>query len=161
MTELETRAAEAWRLVIRRKTLTDMVAGTEPMPLNVALDYVHEVADNPTAAFGALCLVASKWLIREMPQPEDNEFFRYRDCAVRAAYAIREGYFRPTLVSFELIASYLMQLNRYIADMLDPRERRAGGMMAAEVWRQWRVKADNVVEKLIALESLSRGEHNG
>lgn len=64
MTELETRAAEAWGMIVRP---------TEPMPAVIALDFVEEKGDAPrTKAAEALYACAAEYLANLFPSNETD-----------------------------------------------------------------------------------------
>lgn len=65
--ELEAAAATAWERLSLKSSILRTVAGIEPMPVPVALDFVQNVTGERDDAVEALLLAAGKYLESIMP----------------------------------------------------------------------------------------------
>ncbi len=66
-TELEAKAAEAWKQMARPRTIFDTIGGTEPFPPAYALDFCQDVCGERDDAVTALLTAAANWLRELIP----------------------------------------------------------------------------------------------
>jgi hypothetical protein len=61
------RAAEVWAMLVRTPSIVNTVAGIEPIPPAIGLDFVQDVCGNRDDAVSAILEAASEWLAVRLP----------------------------------------------------------------------------------------------
>lgn len=137
--ELAAKAAEAWAMMTRPVTIFTQIAGEQPMPAAVALDFVQNVTGERDEAVTALVNAGADWLDAQTRPSETGEIANgCMQDAVRVTKYLRGQY-------FGYANAFLSHIQDRCNQAADPRAAQ-GEKWAANSWLGWARKASAVIE---------------
>lgn len=133
-TELELRAAEAWKLLSRKPNILDSITGREAMSPGVAIDYVQDVTGDRDEAVMAIINAAADWLDSQTVPGGDGEI--HAGCLPDSE--LIRNYLRGECMGLALVFIVHIRDRCYRASTtFGPR----GDWFAAQDWNAWADKA--------------------
>ncbi len=147
-TELQLRAAEAWRLMTRIPSILDSITGAEAMPHGAAIDYCQDVApgNDRDEAVTALVNAGADWLDAQALPSGAGEIHAgcFPDSELIRSY-IRCESFSTAVTFLEHIRDRCYQVNAF------PRLEMRHEWLATADWSRWTDKAKSVIAHLCAV----------
>jgi hypothetical protein len=142
MTEGQQRAADAWKQVVRKRSIFDTVAGEGPMPPAIAIDFVQDVVDDRMVAVDLLYEAARLWLQMKMPAESKTGQWNVDIGWRMAATKLCDGLESDESVDFDSLHSFRAAVHNAVSPEL------RHSLFVLESWRKWTWDAERVFDIL-------------